>query len=67
MNDDFQQDESVDLEAEEALLRERGYDPQELSEEDKRDILADVADSDADNDRLGNVGPADQRDGSGSA
>jgi hypothetical protein len=45
------------------ILRERGYDPGELTLEEQNEILADDFDDDPDNDRLGNVVPGDERDG----
>jgi hypothetical protein len=45
------------------ILREHGYDPHELTDEEKNDILSDILDDDPDNDRLGNVVSGDERDG----
>ncbi len=47
----------------ERILRERGYNPDELTLEEQDDILTDDFDGDEDNNRLGNVMPADERDG----
>jgi len=44
------------------VLRERGYDPDELTLEEQDDILTDAF-GDEDNNRLGSVMPADERDG----
>lgn len=46
-----------------ALLRERGYDPSELSRKEQDEILADILDTDDDNDRLGEITPSDEKDG----
>jgi len=45
------------------ILRERGYNPHELSDEEKNDILNDMLDDDPGNDRLGNIVSGDERDG----
>jgi hypothetical protein len=65
MPDDNQDDITFDEERNERhrVLRERGYDPEELTLEEQEDILADDFDDDEDNNRLGNVMPADERDG----
>jgi len=61
MDDDDTPD--VDLAEREALLMERGYNPSELSDSEQDDILGDIMDTDADNDRLSDVEPSDERDG----
>lgn len=64
MDDDFSDDAAFDEEQRERerILRERGYDPRELTIEEQDRILTDSLDDDAENDRLGNVMPADERD-----
>ena len=61
MNDDitFNQDHNE----EDRILRERGFDPDELTDEERKEILGDVLDDDPENDHLGNIMPADERDG----
>lgn len=65
MDDDFDDAAMLDEERNERerILRERGYNPEELTIDEQDEILTDDFDGDKDNNRLGNVIPADERDG----
>lgn len=47
----------------ERILRERGFDPDELTVEEQQNILNDSLDDNPDNDRLGNIIPGEEQDG----
>lgn len=61
INDDlFEGTFNKDKNEQDRVLRERGYDPSELSDDEKRSLLADFdSHDDPDNARLSDITPAD--------